>query len=105
VSGDKSVADGPTTAGTPATETTTDGTMMFELNMLIDNEIAARSQRSTSWKQMDLCFKWRLVQDYMQAAHCSNDLIAEIRALLRRNELANVEYNGVRVVRLNALGM
>jgi hypothetical protein len=75
---------------------------MDTLNSYIDREIAIRMQRQ-SWKHMDVCFKWKLVQEYIKSLHmpCSHDILNEIRALIKTNGLANVEYDGVRVLRLN----
>ena len=79
---------------------------MDALNDMIEREIAARMRRQ-SWKQMDLCFKWKLVRAYMDAQpmSCGAELVADVRRMLKTDALTNVEYDGARVTRLNYLDM
>ena len=76
------------------------------LDEFINNDIESRLQRQT-WKQLDLCFKWRLVQKFIDAKAPQNakELHTELRAMLRTNELGNVEYDGDKITRLNVLGL
>lgn len=82
---------------------------MCQLEAFIQREIDARMHRG--WKQLELCFKWKLINDFLRARPADGgESIGtsernELRAMLRRNELTDVEYDGVRILRLNALSM
>lgn len=78
-------------------------TSMDDLNAFIDRDITSRMQRQ-SWKQMDICFKWKLIQDYMNSMEtpCKAKVVADIRHMLRANELVQVEYDGTKVLKINA---
>jgi hypothetical protein len=78
-----------------------EGDDMIALYALIEREIVVRGQRHASWKQLDLCHKWRLIQEYLRDARCTPAQFADVRAMLRGNILTNVEYDGARVTRLN----
>lgn len=76
---------------------------MDALNISIDKEIVYRMQHR-SWKQMDLCFKWRLIKEYIESLGVEQKVsIADVRGMLKHNQLLDVEYDGTRVTKLNAL--
>jgi len=87
---------------TEGAEQQREGDDMQALYALIERELTVRGQRNASWKQLDLCHKWRLIQEYLRDANCTPTQFADVRAMLRGNALLNVEYDGVRVTRLNA---
>lgn len=73
------------------------------LDEFIDRDVAARLRKTNTWRQMDLCHKWRLVNEYLRSIDLAGNtvLVAELRGLLRSNDLPNVSYNGERIERLN----
>ena len=77
-----------------------------QTHTLIDADIERRKARC-SWKQMDLCFRWKHVQAFIEGQGRGQDaeLLAELRTCLRGNQLKEVEFDGARIVRLNHKGM
>lgn len=68
----------------------------------IDDEIVTRLKTKT-WRHMEMCFKWRLVHEYLQEKDLLGDasLMKELRHMLRANELQNVVYDGSKIQKLN----
>ena len=75
------------------------------LDAFIDQEIARRQRRNVSWKYMEACFKWRMVQQYLQeqGVLAQSPVTGQLRELLRCNKLLRVEYDthSHRILKLN----
>jgi hypothetical protein len=66
-----------------------------ELDRFIDREIAARMRKNVSWKQLDTCFKWARVLEYLQenGVGSQDPMIGELREMLKLNKLSQVQYD------------
>jgi hypothetical protein len=94
----------PSDAGTLSTTTPTSS--MDDLELYIQADIRQRMTRH-SWKQMDMCFKWRLVKEYLTGVDriSDDDVVSQLRSMLKNNELGNVIYDGSKILQLNYMGM
>lgn len=69
----------------------------------IDQEISARLASFTSWRRMDMCFKWRRVVEFLRTKGVQDDeaYVRHLKDMIRRNELPKVQYDAVRGVILS----
>ena len=79
---------------------------LAELDTYIDGEIAARlASVSMTWRKLDQCFKWRMLQAYLRerGEPDGGSAYGVVRELLRTGQLTSVEYDCVRqvIARLN----
>jgi hypothetical protein len=65
------------------------------LQRFIDREIVTRLSKNVGWRQLELCFKWKRVSEYMTTKGiCDDDmLVGSVRSLLQCNKLDAVEYD------------
>jgi hypothetical protein len=63
----------------------------------IEDEIRVRLAKHTSWKQLEPCFKWRRVREYLARKGIpeGHPVVTTCRELLRSNALTGVEYDVV----------
>jgi hypothetical protein len=74
---------------------------MEALDAYIESDIVRRRQKHPgSWKHLDLCFKWRLVRQYLvQRNMATSEMENYLREKLRRNELNDcVIFDGTHVL-------
>lgn len=64
------------------------------VDAFIDREMQARARRRVGWKQMEACFKWRKVLDYLEAYGQRTDATEKaVRAAMMGDKLAELEYD------------
>lgn len=70
----------------------------------IEREIGRRLAKHVSWKQLEPCFKWRRVREYLleRGVTDSDPFMSEVKGILKRNMLQQLEYDASlgRVVKL-----
>lgn len=76
------------------------------MDLHVLNEITSRlSAPSMTWKKLDMCFKWRMVRDYLadRSIHQGDTRYEHMRFLVQRGGLTGVEYARTeqRIKRLN----
>jgi hypothetical protein len=75
------------------------------LDSFIDKEIACRLRGNVTWKHLEACFKWRMVQEYLRehGVDEADPLVGCLMALLQGNKLSRVEYDAKahRILKLN----
>ena len=76
------------------------------LDHFIEHEIAVRLSKAVSWRQLETCFKWKCVRQYMRDKGIGDDdvVVTTVRDLLQTNKLGGVEYDA-REHRLIRLGI
>jgi hypothetical protein len=79
---------------------------LTDLDKFIDGEIEGRlAAANMTWRKLDTCFKWRMLQAYMKERGLAegSDAYVLVRELLRTHQLTSVEYDcrGQAVTRLN----
>lgn len=81
------------------------GGMPPELEAFLAREARARMGSRVSWKHLETCFKWRLIERYLEDKGVPVDapVAGQVRSLLSSKKLCNVEFDAAlrRVVRLN----
>ena len=65
------------------------------LNEFIDREINMRMTKSVTWKNLESCFKWARVQEYLseQDIDVDDPVVGRLRGMLKANQLINVQYS------------
>jgi hypothetical protein len=75
------------------------------LDEFIDREINARMTKNVTWKNLESCFKWARVQEYLSDHEiCQDDpVVLRLRNMLKSNQLINVQYNQKtrKIIKLN----
>ena len=75
------------------------------LDEFIDREINARMTKNVTWKNLESCFKWARVQEYLSDLDiCQDDpVVSRLRDMLKSNQLVNVQYNQKtrKIIKLN----
>lgn len=85
----------------------TKGTVaMTALDEFIDREISMRMAKTVTWKNLETCFKWARIQEYLtdNAVVADNPIVARLYGMLKANQLVNVQYNARerKILKLNA---
>jgi hypothetical protein len=79
------------------------------LDEFIDREINARMTKNVTWKNLESCFKWARVQEYLSDLEiCRDDpVVLRLRNMLKSNQLINVQYNQKtrKIIKLNTDNM
>ncbi len=77
-----------------------------DCDRFIDAEMTTRMSR-TRWHNLDACFRWKKITEYVQASSDNGMDLDELRAAFRAKKLDKVTYDikTQTVVRLNHLGM
>jgi hypothetical protein len=62
---------------------------------MIITEMSKMMDKKKSWKALDVCFKWKIIQDYIQETQktFSKDNIKHLQSALRQGHLLNVDYS------------
>lgn len=73
---------------------------------MIVTEMSKMMDKKKSWKTLDACFKWRVIEEYIQNTNIipfNKATIKHLKDALRHGKLANVEYDhsGRRINSLN----
>jgi hypothetical protein len=79
------------------------------LNEFIDREINMRMTKSVTWKNLESCFKWARVQEYLseQDIDVDDPVVGRLRGMLKANQLGNVQYSTRtrKIIKLNTENM
>jgi hypothetical protein len=76
-----------------------------DCDTFIDAEMGRR-MKTTRWHNLDACFKWKKITEFVQAQHPGQDMAA-VRDAFRARRLDKVTYDmaSQSVVRLNHMGL
>jgi len=65
-------------------------------DLFLSDEISKRlSAPSMTWKKLDMCFKWRMIRDFLlERDVCEDDArYSHLRNMIKQGMLMDVEYN------------
>ena len=64
-----------------------------DVNDYIDKEVANACKKK-SWNALDVCFKWKLIQEYINQLDNNDELLLEIvKKAFKQKKLETVEYD------------
>ena len=64
-----------------------------DVNDYIDKEVANACKKK-SWNALDVCFKWKLIQEYVNDLNRNDELLLDIvKTAFKLKKLENIEYN------------